>query len=142
MKKAISAVEHAVQSSPWSLTENYVSAVLEKKVAGSLALVGAGDPSGRGRGYSFTKDPRRVHISLPWILPACILESGERKKSFVHTFCDSISYQMHVSTSNPFNSRLKIGKEGQWSMVKCKYNVLQESRTLQLCPQQCTEDTE
>lgn len=65
VKKAVSALEHAVQSSPWSLTENYVSAVLEKKVVGSLALVGAGDPSGRGRGYSFTKDPRRVRPSTP-----------------------------------------------------------------------------
>lgn len=102
VKKAISAVEHAVQSSPWSLTENYVSAVLEKKVAGSLALVGAGDPSGRGRGYSFTKDPRRVRIFLPWILPAYIPRSDKRKQSFVHTSCESFSYQMHVPTSNPF----------------------------------------
>lgn len=62
VKKAVNALEHAVQSSPWALTENYISAVLEKR--GHLALVGAGDPSGRGRAFSFTKDPRRVCVSI------------------------------------------------------------------------------
>ena len=63
VKKAVSALEHAVQASPWALTENYVSAVLEKR--GHLALVGAGDPSGRGRAFSYTKDPRRVRSESP-----------------------------------------------------------------------------
>lgn len=66
VRKAVSALEHAVQSSPWALTENYVSAVLEKR--GHLALVGAGDPSGRGRAFSFTKDPRRVRGGMQIVL--------------------------------------------------------------------------
>ena len=47
-----------MQSSPWLLSDNFVSSMVDKK--GHLALVGPGDPTGKGRGFSFTKDPRRV----------------------------------------------------------------------------------
>ena len=58
VRKALKALEQAVQSSPWLLSDNFVSSMVDKK--GHLALVGPGDPTGKGRGFSFTKDPRRV----------------------------------------------------------------------------------
>ena len=50
-----------MQSSPWLLSDNFVSSMVDKK--GHMALVGPGDPTGKGRGFSFTKDPRRVRAS-------------------------------------------------------------------------------
>lgn len=55
-------VESAGQGAPWAATDAYVSTVREGR--GSLALTGAGDPTGRGRGYSFTRDIRRVNFLL------------------------------------------------------------------------------
>ena len=55
-------VESAGQGAPWAATDAYVGAVREGR--GSLALTGAGDPSGRGRGYSFTRDILRVGMLL------------------------------------------------------------------------------
>lgn len=45
------------QITPWSLTSNFVEAVREGR--GQLALIGVGDPTGRGYGYSFTKEVRK-----------------------------------------------------------------------------------
>lgn len=50
-----------MQSSPWLLSDNFVSSMVDKK--GHMALVGPGDPTGKGRGFSFTKDPRRVSLA-------------------------------------------------------------------------------
>ena len=60
VRRALKALEQAVQSSPWLLSDNFVSSMVDKK--GHLALVGPGDPTGKGRGFSFTKDPRRVSL--------------------------------------------------------------------------------
>ena len=64
MRKALKALEQAVQSSPWLLSDNFVSSMVDKK--GHMALVGPGDPTGKGRGFSFTKDPRRVSLRVPF----------------------------------------------------------------------------
>jgi hypothetical protein len=63
VRKALKALEQAVQSSPWLLSDNFVTSMVDKK--GHMALVGPGDPTGKGRGFSFTKDPRRVLHELP-----------------------------------------------------------------------------
>jgi Protein of unknown function (DUF3591) len=60
VKQAVSVVEVAAQGAPWASTGAYVDAVREGR--GSLALTGAGDPTGRGRGYSYTRDIRRVGL--------------------------------------------------------------------------------
>lgn len=60
VKQAVSVVEVAAQGAPWAATGAYVDAVREGR--GSLALTGAGDPTGRGRGYSYTRDIRRVGL--------------------------------------------------------------------------------
>ena len=62
VRRALKALEQAVQSSPWLLSDNFVTSMVDKK--GHLALVGPGDPTGKGRGFSFTKDPRRVSHEL------------------------------------------------------------------------------
>lgn len=68
VKHAVSVVEVAAQGAPWAATGAYVDAVREGR--GSLALTGAGDPTGRGRGYSYTRDIRRVGPD-PWYPDAC-----------------------------------------------------------------------
>ena len=68
VKHAVSVVEVAAQGAPWAATGAYVDAVREGR--SSLALTGAGDPTGRGRGYSYTRDIRRVGPD-PWYPDAC-----------------------------------------------------------------------
>ncbi len=58
VRKAVALVESAGQGAPWAATDAYVSTVREGR--GNLTLNGAGDPTGRGLGYSFTRDIRRV----------------------------------------------------------------------------------
>ena len=43
---------------PWALTDNFLSAMKEGK--GTLALEGPGDPTGRGNGFSYIRESRRV----------------------------------------------------------------------------------
>lgn len=67
VKKAVSMVEVAAQGAPWAATDAYVGALREGR--GSLALTGAGDPTGRGRGYSYTRDIRRVSATVAPLQP-------------------------------------------------------------------------
>lgn len=53
----------ALKTTPWTLTDNYVSRERENKGA-QMAYAGPGDPTGKGRGFSFVKDTRKV--SLPF----------------------------------------------------------------------------
>ena len=48
----------AVQTTPWVLTDNFVSATREGR--GALALTGPGDPTARGQGFSFMKETAKV----------------------------------------------------------------------------------
>lgn len=40
---------------PWTITDSFVKAVVDKGGSGSLRILGLGDPSGIGEGYSFLK---------------------------------------------------------------------------------------
>ena len=53
---AAKVVEQAVSIMPWTLTDAFVAAFRENRA--TLRLLGAGDPSGRGFGYSFVRDVR------------------------------------------------------------------------------------
>ncbi len=58
MDQAFAALEKAVWGCPWELTDNFVSAMREGR--GRLTLSGPGDPTGRGLGFSFWRDERKV----------------------------------------------------------------------------------
>ena len=49
----------ALKTTPWVLTDNYVSRERENR-GSQVAFAGPGDPTGKGRGFSFVKDTRRV----------------------------------------------------------------------------------
>ncbi|KAA6420012.1 MAG: transcription initiation factor subunit TAF1 [Trebouxia sp. A1-2] len=51
----------AIKTTPWALTDNYVSRERENR-GSQVAFAGPGDPTGKGRGFSFVKDTRR-HFS-------------------------------------------------------------------------------
>lgn len=51
------ALEAAIQATPWALTENFVAT---REGRGRLALTGPGDPTGRGLGFSYFRDDRKV----------------------------------------------------------------------------------
>lgn len=55
----------ALKTTPWTLTDNYVSRERENKGA-QMAFAGPGDPTGKGRGFSFVKDTRKVGSCLLW----------------------------------------------------------------------------
>lgn len=61
MDQAFAALEKAVWGCPWELTDNFVSAMREGR--GRLTLCGPGDPTGRGLGFSFWRDERKVSPS-------------------------------------------------------------------------------
>ena len=61
LKRAFEALEVAAGGTPWMLTDNFVSALHEGR--GRLALSGPGDPTGRGLGFSYMRDDRRVRPS-------------------------------------------------------------------------------
>ncbi|KAL0025336.1 hypothetical protein WJX79_008358 [Trebouxia sp. C0005] len=48
----------AIKTTPWALTDNYVSRERENR-GSQVAFAGPGDPTGKGRGFSFVKDTRR-----------------------------------------------------------------------------------
>ena len=56
----IHELESAVQSAPWVLTDNFISAMREGR--GALALTGAGDPTARGEGFSYFKEAPKVTL--------------------------------------------------------------------------------
>ena len=60
----IHELEAAVQMAPWTLTDNFISAMRENR--GALALTGAGDPTARGEGFSYFKEPHRVSVLQVW----------------------------------------------------------------------------
>lgn len=59
-ERAASQLQLLVQSTPWALTDNFVSAIRENR--GSLALIGPGDPTARGDGFSYMKESVRVSL--------------------------------------------------------------------------------
>ncbi|KAK2078921.1 hypothetical protein QBZ16_002611 [Prototheca wickerhamii] len=59
--RAARFVETAMQTAPWLLTDAAVASLREGR--GHLQLTGAGDPTGRGLGYSFIRDVRHKAIS-------------------------------------------------------------------------------
>jgi hypothetical protein len=58
LERAFEALEVAAGGTPWALTDAFVSALHEGR--GRLALTGPGDPTGRGLGFSYMRDDRRV----------------------------------------------------------------------------------
>jgi len=52
LKKVAKCIEEELLLAPWNLTKNFVDALKGKCV---LQLIGFGDPSGRGEGFSFIK---------------------------------------------------------------------------------------
>ena len=55
---ALAELDLAVQTAPWALTDNFVSAVREGR--GALALTGPGDPTARGQGFSYMRENIKV----------------------------------------------------------------------------------
>ena len=53
-------LELILKTTPWALTDNYVSRERENR-GSQVAFAGPGDPTGKGRGFSFVKDTRKVH---------------------------------------------------------------------------------
>lgn len=51
-------------ATPWALTDNFIAALREGR--GRLALTGAGDPTGRGIGFSLLRDARKARPTLPY----------------------------------------------------------------------------
>lgn len=51
-----------MQATPWGLTENFNAAMREGR--GRLALTGPGDPTGRGSGFSYLRDDRKVILGI------------------------------------------------------------------------------
>ena len=58
----------ALKTTPWALTDNYVSRERENR-GSQVAFAGPGDPTGKGRGFSFVKDTRRVSCGFALGLP-------------------------------------------------------------------------
>jgi len=56
---AAKQLDLAIKTTPWALTDNYVSRERENR-GSQVAFAGPGDPTGKGRGFSFVKDTRRV----------------------------------------------------------------------------------
>ena len=54
----------ALRSTPWVLTHNYIFSDRETKGV-QVEFAGPGDPTGKGRGFSFVKGVRKVlHLIL------------------------------------------------------------------------------
>ena len=64
-----------MHATPWGLSGNFVAAMREGR--GRLALAGPGDPTGRGAGFSFLRDDRKVS--------ACTITLEPIKKSLSDT---------------------------------------------------------
>ena len=71
----------AVQTTPWVLTDNFVSATREGR--GALALTGPGDPTARGQGFSFMKETAKVGDPAS---PCWWIEHQGQYKSTVRVF--------------------------------------------------------
>ncbi|KAK9817438.1 hypothetical protein WJX74_004352 [Apatococcus lobatus] len=54
-QKSLQLLNEAVATTPWALSEGYLSATARETGAANIELTGVGDPSGSGRGYSFIK---------------------------------------------------------------------------------------
>jgi hypothetical protein len=63
LEAAFGALEAAVGTMPWALSDNFVSALREGR--GRLALSGPGDPTARGFGFSYMRDERKARIHTP-----------------------------------------------------------------------------
>ena len=60
---AAKLVQDAARLTPWALTDSFISSIREGK--GQMAISGFGDPTGRGRGFSYVRQPtRRVRLTL------------------------------------------------------------------------------
>ena len=68
LEAAFAALETVVGTTPWELTDNFVGALREGR--GRLVLQGPGDPTGRGLGFSYLRDERKVSRHSPDLHPA------------------------------------------------------------------------
>lgn len=59
---AAKAVEHALQTAAWSLSDAFMTSFREGRA--TMRLHGPGDPTGRGSGYSFIRDVRHKNQSV------------------------------------------------------------------------------
>lgn len=67
---AAKQLDLAIRSTPWALTHNYIHNERETKGV-QVEFAGPGDPTGRGRGFSFVRDIRRVRpCACLFVLPA------------------------------------------------------------------------
>ncbi|KIY95912.1 Transcription initiation factor TFIID subunit 1 [Monoraphidium neglectum] len=58
-RQAAAIVEMALVAAPWHLSEAYQHVLREGRPGMLLALTGIGDPTGRGRGFSFVREDAR-----------------------------------------------------------------------------------
>ena len=91
MDQAFAALEKAVWGCPWELTDNFVSAMREGR--GRLTLSGPGDPTGRGLGFSFWRDERKVF----WV-QRCIPSLASSYVSYRYSCWLSSWHASHRST--------------------------------------------
>ncbi len=66
----------AIKTTPWALTDNYVSRERENR-GSQVAFAGPGDPTGKGRGFSFVKDTRRVCTPTSTLVATTSLQVGQ-----------------------------------------------------------------
>ena len=74
-EQAFGALERVVWGCPWELADNFVAAMREGR--GRLTLSGPGDPTGRGLGFSFWRDERKVRP-----LTTCSLACWQARQAF------------------------------------------------------------
>lgn len=75
---AAKQLDLALRSTPWALTHNFI--LSDKESKGMQAeFAGQGDPTGKGRGFSFVKDTKRVGCS-PY-------EYSTQGKVLLHALC-------------------------------------------------------
>ena len=83
----------ALKTTPWTLTDNYVSREKENKGA-QMAFAGPGDPTGKGRGFSFVKDTRKVSSLI--------------RSSLLHHRSSTIKGRRTASTTDTDNNNVQL----------------------------------
>lgn len=111
-RAAAALLLNAVNTVPWKLTDNFLSAMTENENA-HLTIDGPADPTGRGRGYSYTRMFRRVRPIIPYFHP------------FFHSGAASILW-LAISDQD------KLSYIGFYVFLRTRLALAQESLTLRI----------
>jgi hypothetical protein len=97
----------AVQNPPWAQAAAYHAALRESKNPTALLLIGGGDPTGRGRGFAFTREEVRKGKDEAGAGP------GVRAKDDGTITGEQLVYQQHHQL---MYQRSRRGRHGKWVM--------------------------